>query len=114
MGLMILTLGAFTGMACTLEPPLPGGDSSSPSDWFHVITHQWNGEFLVITYTIDYPGMTKVKLYNESKDLLWFSQYVNAEEGKHELRVKADILIPGRYVFEFDYKNEREEYPIFR
>jgi hypothetical protein len=101
-------------MACTLDASMRGGNPSPPSDWFHGVTHQWNGEFLVITYMIDYPGMTKVKLYSDSKDLLWSNQYVNDEEGKHELRVKAGILTPGRYVFEFDYKNHREEYPIVR
>ena len=58
------------------------------------------------------PGMTKVKLFNDNKDLLWRSQYVDDEVGKHELRVKASILDPGNYVFEFDYKNQKRNYPV--
>lgn len=66
------------------------------------------GEFLIISYTIRYPGMTKVKLFNQTKQLLWRSQYVNDEEGEHKLVLRKNILDSGNYTFEFRYKNERK------
>lgn len=88
------------------------GASNDASGWFTVLSAERSGEFLVITYTIRYPGMTKVKLFDDAQTLLWRSQYVNDKEGEHTLRLRATKLVGGSYTFEFDYKNFKSTYPV--
>lgn len=97
------------GNACKLGPPAGEGESGM---MFHITGHSFQGNYLIITYDIDYPGMTKVKLFNGNKELLWRSQYVDDKQGAHKLVLKASILDPGNYIFEFDYKNQKQSYPI--
>jgi hypothetical protein len=95
--------------ACKLAAPAGDGESGL---MFHVTGHSIQGNLLIITYDIEYPGMTKVKLYNGNNELLWRSQYVDDKQGEHRLVLKASVLNPGNYVFEFDYKNQKQSYPI--
>jgi hypothetical protein len=98
--------------ACNLDTDA-GDDKPGPGgSMFRVIGHSFEGNLLVITYDIEYPGMTKVKLFNGNNELLWRSQRVDDENGTHQLKVKASSLDPGNYVFEFDYKNQIERHPV--
>jgi hypothetical protein len=104
--LMILPLA---GQACTLD--LPAGDNDAGL-MIHITGHSFQGNYLIITYDIEYPGMTKVKLFNGNEELLWRSQYVDDKQGEHRLVLKASVLDPGNYVFEFDYKDQKQRYEI--
>ena len=105
--LLVFALTPLTGHACML---LAGENDNGMM--IHITGHSIQGNYLIITYDIDYPGMTKVKLFNGNKELLWRSQYVDDKEGEHRLVLKASVLNPGNYVFEFDYKNQKQSYPI--
>jgi hypothetical protein len=101
-----------TLQACALESST-GDDKPGPGgSMFQVIGHSFEGNLLVITYNIEYPGMTKVKLFNGNNELLWRSQRVDDENGTHQLKVKASALNPGNYVFEFDYKDQIERHSV--
>jgi hypothetical protein len=108
LGLILMLLPATTS-ACRLSTPANDGEGGL---MFHVTGHSIQGNYLIITYDIEYPGMTKVKLYNGNNELLWRSQYVNDKQGEHRLVLKASALNPGNYVFEFDYKNQIQNYSI--
>lgn len=87
-----------------------GDDANS---MFSVVGYQFQQDFLIITYNIRYPGMTKVKLFDSSQTLLWRSQYVNDEEGDHQLVLRKSALTTGnQYLFEFDYKNQKKTLSI--
>lgn len=102
-----LTLPA-TATACTM--PADTGDDGG--QMIQVTGHELRGGSLVITYTIRYPGMTKVKLFNGNNELLWRGQHVDDKEGEHEFVFKASVLNPGNYMFEFDYKNQIQNYRL--
>lgn len=75
--------------------------------------YTFQGKYLIINYTIQYPGMTKVKMFDfSSKQLLWRSQYVNDKEGDHRLVLRREMLESGTYLFEFDYKNQKRRLNI--
>jgi hypothetical protein len=95
--------------ACMIGNDAPTGESSA---MIQITGHSVQGNSLIITYEIKYPGMTKVKLFNGKNELLWRSQYVDDKEGQHRLVLKASLLNPGNYVFEFDYKNQKQNYSI--
>lgn len=84
----------------------------NPSTWFSVNGYSFKGEYLVITYTIRYPGMTKVKLFGDDQKLLWRGQYVNDKEGEHRLILRKNRLTGSAYTFEFDYKNQKQSFEI--
>jgi hypothetical protein len=70
--------------------------------------YTFSGKYLIINYHIQFPGMTKVKMFDySSKQLLWRNQYVNDKEGDHRLILKREMLESGTYLFEFDYKNQK-------
>lgn len=111
--MLLWALGLCMGLlpmptsACNLAP---AGDEVGLM--IHVTGHSFQGNYLIITYDIEYPGMTKVKLFNGNNEMLWRSQYVDDKIGEHKLIVKASLLNPGNYVFEFDYKNQKQNYAI--
>jgi hypothetical protein len=84
------------------DPAASSGDS--PSGIFNVTGHSYAGDILLVNYDIRYPGMTKVKLFDEEGHLVWRGQYVNDKEGSQQLKLRANLLEPGAYRFEFDYK----------
>ncbi len=107
--LMVFTFMPSLGRACSFTSPTGDNDAGM---MIHITGHTIQGNYLIITYDIDYPGMTKVKLFNGNRELLWRSQYVDDKEGEHRLVLKASVLNPGNYIFEFDYKNQKQSYPI--
>lgn len=98
--------------ACVVGTPSGDDNAGSPGGMIQVTGHSFQGNYLIINYNIEYPGMTKVKLFNGNNELLWRSQYVDDKVGEHRLVLKASALNPGNYVFEFDYKNQKRNYPI--
>lgn len=57
--------------------------------------------------------MVKVKMFDIGDELLWRSQYVNAEEGEHKVVLRSKFLVSGEsYIFEFDYKNHKERFSL--
>lgn len=106
--IMLFPSGAF---AAKTGDELPKNANSGAS-WIQITGHSFQGDRLIINYAIQYPGMTKVKLFDASNQMLWRGQYVNDEEGDHRIVLKASLLHPGSYVFEFDFKNQKLSYPI--
>jgi hypothetical protein len=107
----LLTIFASTATFAGNEDakrPSPAAEGS----WLQITGHSFQGDRLIINYAIRYPGMTKVKLYNSSNELLWRGQYVDDKEGDHRIVLKASILMPGSYLFEFDYKDQKQSYSI--
>lgn len=100
------------GFGCRLGAPSGDETPGSPGSMIQVLGHSFEGNLLIIKYDIEYPGMTKVKLFNGNHELLWRSQYVDDSMGVHQLVLKASALDPGDYIFEFDYKNQKRNYPI--
>ncbi len=107
--IVVLMALPTTTPACNLSDDLAAGN---PSMMIQITGHSFQGNYLIITYDIEYPGMTKVKLFNGNNELLWRNQYVDDKEGEHRLILKASVLNPGNYVFEFDYKNQKQVYSI--
>lgn len=107
--LLVFSLPPSLSQACSLKSAAGDNDNGL---MIHITGHSIQGNYLIITYDIEYPGMTKVKLFNGNRELLWRSQYVDDKEGEHRLVLKASVLNPGNYVFEFDYKNQKQSYPI--
>lgn len=97
---------------CRIGTPAGDEDPSGPGSMIQVLGHTIEGNWLIIKYDIEYPGMTKVKLFNGNNELLWRSQYVDDTIGTHQLVLKASALDPGNYRFEFDYKNQKRNYPL--
>lgn len=117
----LMALGAFlltilsmpnTSKACRIGAPAGDEEPGSPGSMIQVLGHEFQGNLLIIRYDIEYPGMTKVKLFNGNNELLWRSQYVDDSIGVHKLVLKANVMDPGEYVFEFDYKNQKRNYPV--
>lgn len=106
---VLLFLLPFSSNACHLKNEV---ESGNPGLMIQIIGHSFQGNYLIITYDIEYPGMTKVKLFNGNNELLWRNQYVDDKEGEHRLILKASVLNAGNYVFEFDYKNQKQSYSI--
>lgn len=105
--------------AKTFAVPIPSPTSSSNTassnagGWFSILSSNLEGEYLVIRYTVRYPGMVKVKMFSETEQLMWRSQYVNNKEGEHKIVLRAKYLDPGSvYTFEFDYKNHKERFKV--
>ena len=98
--------------ACRIGVAAAEEDPSGPGSMIQVLGHSIEGNWLIIKYDIEYPGMTKVKLFNGNNELLWRSQYVDDTIGTHQLVLKASALDPGNYRFEFDYKNQKRNYPL--
>ncbi len=91
----------------------PYTSSSNAGTWFSILSSNLEGEYLVIRYTVRYPGMVKVKMFSENQQLMWRSQYVNSKEGEHKIVLRAKYLDPGSvYTFEFDYKNHKEQFKV--
>jgi hypothetical protein len=116
-GLMVLALMLLLALptlsyGCRIGTTSGEENPSGPGSMIQVLGHSIEGNWLIIKYDIEYPGMTKVKLYNGNRELLWRSQYVDDTIGTHQLVLKASALDPGNYVFEFDYKNQIRSYPI--
>lgn len=109
--LLILTLFASNLSMANVKAEL-GNPPNAEGSWLQITGHSFQGDRLIINYAIRYPGMTKVKLYNSSNELLWRGQYVDDKEGDHRIVLKASILMPGSYVFEFDYKDQKQNYSI--
>lgn len=69
--------------------------------------YTFEGEYLVFRYTVPFPGMTKVRLYDTGLTLLWRNQYVDDKKGDHRIALRATKLSSGvTYLFEFDYKGK--------
>jgi hypothetical protein len=113
LAMVILFLTSLPSFAwtCLLAQPAGGEEPAGPG-MIQVTGHTFKGNLLVISYKIEYPGMTKIKLFNGNNELLWRSQRVDDVNGDHELVLKASSLNPGNYVFEFDYKNQKRNYQI--
>jgi hypothetical protein len=98
------SLSFFSPASCTDH--LSGEEGSG--SMIAINGYSFEGEYLIINYKIQYPGMTKVKMFdNESKQLLWRSQYVNDKEGNYRIVLRRKALSSGTYMFEFDYKNQK-------
>lgn len=117
----LLSVSILTVLSLTLTL---NATSPSVNDWalssgdeaksLQISGYTFEGEYLVITYTVPYPGMTKVKLFNGPEHMLWRSQYVN-EEGEHKLYLRSKYLKSGEnYVFEFDYKSKVQNFAVMR
>ena len=106
--ILMLPSGAFAVEAGD-DFPTTSNDGAS---WIQITGHSFQGDRLIINYVIQFPGMTKVKLFDGSNQMLWRGQYVNDEEGDHRIVLKASLLQPGSYVFEFDFKDQKLSYPI--
>ena len=111
-------MSSFHALSADEHPPLPNSSSSSEtssesSSWFSILSSNIEGEYLIIRYKVRYPGMVKVKMFTDTQELLWRSQYVNAKEGEHKIVLRAKYLDSGSmYIFEFDYKNHKERFNI--
>lgn len=81
---------------------------------FSILSHNYQGDLLVIEYEIKYPGLTKVRMFDDADNLLWRSQYVDDKQGTHQVVLKADRMKPGNYRFEFEYKNQFESLLVSR
>ena len=110
---------SITALAAHSLNPIPSLNScpthasdSEPNGMITVNTPSVQGEYLIITYTIQYPGMTKVKMFDGSHHLLWRSQYVNDKEGEHRVILRRQSLASGNYIFEFNYKNQKRTVEI--
>lgn len=81
--------------------------NSAASAWFTILEMKPVGDQLYVSYKVRYPGMVKVRLYEgDSEEPVWRGQYVNREEGVHNLRFNTHMMKRGlEYRFEFDYKN---------
>ena len=108
---LVLTMASLQGNArtncfeTTAKCENGSGDNGS---MIAINGYEIQGEYLIINYTIQFPGMTKVKLFDsDSKQLLWRSQYVNDKEGDHRIVLRHKALSSGSYLFEFDYKNQK-------
>lgn len=86
--------------------------SNNAGSWFSILSSTLEGEYLVIRYTVRYPGMVKVKMFSNSEELMWRSQYVNNKEGEHKIVLRAKLLESGSYIFEFDYKDHKERFNV--
>jgi hypothetical protein len=109
-GLGVLMLFLSTALLASPATPLGG----TPDGTFNVTGHSFSGDVLLINYEIRYPGLTKVKLFNHEGQLIWRGQYVDDKEGSHHLKFRANLLEPGEYRFEFDYKGAVTPYTIQR
>lgn len=94
----------FENIVCIEE----GSGNDDNGSMIAINGYTFQGKYLIINYTIQYPGMTKVKMFDySSKQLLWRNQYVNDKEGDHRLILRREMLESGTYLFEFDYKNQK-------
>lgn len=101
---IVLSTGTLAAHPCT-----DGGDSGeesvSSTGKLDLLGYTFEGEFLIIRYSIPFAGVTKVKLFDAANQMLWRGQYVDAEEGDHQIILRASRLNSGAsYQFEFSYK----------
>lgn len=106
--IFFLPLTVFSANSGNEDPK----SASENGSWIQITGHSFQGDRLVISYVIQYPGMTKVKLFNSSNQMLWRGQYVNDIVGEQKIILKASVLQPGNYIFEFDYKSQKRNYPL--
>jgi len=108
--IMLVLAGIFCLSFTWAASPVPGGPAAA-SDWFSVGEASAEGEFITFNYRVRYPGMTKVRLYEEGNSIpVWRGQYVNREEGEYKVRFRLKALDPSKnYRFEFDYKDQIEQ-----
>ena len=98
--LIIVVLLSFPFVA---NGKTPGGDQGFGTE-FVLKNAGFEGKLLKFYYTVPYPGLTKVKLFNESGEMIWRNQYVY-QPGNRELHLNGQMLESGKtYVFQFDYK----------
>ncbi|MCB9232633.1 MAG: hypothetical protein H6581_13265 [Bacteroidia bacterium] len=112
---LILVAGIFL---CALFLPIhsPAGHHhfshysarlNGPGGKFEVSQPSLNGDRLEFSYFSPYPGVTKVKLFDRTGELIWRNQY-NDLEGNNRVIYRANLLESGEtYVFEFEYKKDK-------
>lgn len=106
---LVLTMSFNLASATGTKP-----DSGPQGNMFSILSHNYQGDLLVIHYEIKYPGLTKVRMFDDSDNLLWRSQYVDDKMGPHQVVLKANRMKPGNYRFEFEYKNQFESVFVSR
>jgi hypothetical protein len=61
--------------------------------------------FLVVKYNVNFPGVTKIRMYNDNLQFLWRGQFLDTEKGDQEIYLRMDRLTSGEtYFFELEYK----------
>lgn len=61
--------------------------------------------FLVVKYNINYPGVTKIRMYDNNLQFLWRGQFLDNEKGDQEIYLRLERLTSGEtYHFELEYK----------
>lgn len=96
-----------------LNSSQPLAAESGSDGEFHVLGYEHRPEGkLVFNYYTPYPGMTKVKLFKASGELLWRGQYLN-QKGTQIVQFRAHHLEAGQaYIFQFDYKLKTVRIPV--
>ena len=104
----------FTSLAIGLQFYVGGNvfAQNASKGKFNVQNHYVDGEGYTFEYYAPYPGMTKVKLFDETGHLIWRGQYID-REGENKLRLRAAYLEEGSaYVFQFEYKLDLVRVPV--
>ena len=110
---VVALLLLMASMSC-IGKGLQASGPNPVGSMFKVIGHSFSGEYLIIEYEIKFPGMTKVKMFDDEDKLLWRSQYVDDVTGVHRMVLRASRMSSGSYRFEFDYKNNYNSYIVQR
>lgn len=102
---LLLTAYKYTTMG-----PICLVENTSSSKPFVLNSHSISGDYLVIDYEIKYAGITKLKIYDKSNNLLWRNQYVDDIIGNHKIVLKYKNMKRGLYKFEISYKKHLETF----
>ena len=67
---------------------------------------EFQGAFIVINYEIPYSGVVEIRLFDESGQKIWQSQYADTF-GANKIVMKASKFNPGEtYSYQLNYKRD--------
>lgn len=73
------------------------------------LRHEVISEVVVITYNINYAGMTELRIFDENAEMVYRDQRVN-RPGENTFRLRASAFKPGvNYTIRFNYKSTQIE-----
>ncbi|MCS6904574.1 MAG: hypothetical protein RML72_02880 [Bacteroidia bacterium] len=87
---LLLILSAENSKLCATEPELK------------VLHLGYEGEVLIIRYSIPYDGMVEIKILNHEKKIIWRNQF-NKTKGEYGIRIPRKEL-EGAKIYEITYK----------